>query len=69
MILGILFYVFSSIIYFTVLSRADLSWVYSMGGFSYVFVAVLSSLIENIPLLRELGILFIISGVFIIGAT
>ncbi|MGC9090015.1 MAG: EamA family transporter [Caldisericia bacterium] len=69
LLLGVLFYTISSVFYFIALSHADLSWVYSIGGFSYVFVAILSNFIEKIPIMRWFGIVFIIIGVFIIKST
>ena len=37
LMIGLLSYAISTIVYFYVLSRVHLSWAYSLGGISYVF--------------------------------
>ena len=68
---GIVLYAASTIFYLVVLSRAHLSWTYGIGGLSYVFATVFAAtlLMENIPLLRWIGVLVIFVGVVLIGST
>ena len=69
--IGFLAYVASTVVYFYVLSRAHLSWVYGIGGLSYIFTVVLAffALGENVPPLRWLGVAIITFGVLLIGAS
>lgn len=66
---GILFYVISTVIYLTVLSRSHLSWAYGLNGLSYIFATVFAAaiLLENVPLLRWAGVGIIFLGVILIG--
>ncbi|MEM3841336.1 MAG: EamA family transporter [Candidatus Micrarchaeaceae archaeon] len=65
---GLLAYIFSTIFYFYVLSRTHLSWAYGIGGMSYIFAVIMARLIllENIPLLRWIGVLVITAGVVLV---
>ncbi len=67
--IGIVAYVVSTVIYFYVLSRRSLSWVYSFGGLSYIFASFFAFFIlgEVISPLRWLGIGMIAVGVALIG--
>ncbi|MEM3476588.1 MAG: hypothetical protein QXS81_01845 [Candidatus Micrarchaeaceae archaeon] len=65
--IGILAYGISTILYFFVLSRISLSWAYSLGGLSYIFVIIFASFIEDVPFLRIIGTGIIAIGVFLIG--
>lgn len=58
----------ASIFWLAVLSRVELSWAYPMLSLGYVLVVILSALFlnETITLGRVLGILIIISGVFVL---
>jgi uncharacterized membrane protein len=71
LMIGLLSYAISTIVYFYVLSRVHLSWAYSLGGISYVFAVLLAHfiLIEDIPLLRWVGVIVITIGVVLIGAS
>ncbi len=71
LILGLLSYAGSTVIFLFVLSRAHLHWVYSIGGLSYVFAVIFAGTLlgESIPPLRWLGVLIIFAGVAIIGAS
>ncbi len=64
---GIAAYGLSTVLYFYVLSRIHLSWAYSMGGLSYIFVMIFAAFIEPVPLFRVIGTLVIACGVFLIG--
>lgn len=67
--LGVLSYVVSTLIYFYVLSRVHLSWAYGLGGLSYIFAVVLANFIEQVPVLRWIGVIVITIGVFLIGTS
>ncbi len=69
LILGILSYGFSTIIYLYVLGRAHLSWTYGLGGLSYIFASLFALFFINEPitLLRWIGILVIALGTAFIG--
>ena len=71
LMIGLLSYAISTVVYFYVLSRVHLSWAYSLGGISYVFAVLLAHfiLIEDIPLLRWVGVIVITIGVVLIGAS
>ena len=71
LMIGLLSYAISTIVYFYVLSRVHLSWAYSLGGISYVFAVLLAHfiLLENIPTLRWAGVIVITIGVVLIGAS
>ena len=59
----------SSLFWLVVLSRLELSLVYPMVSVAYVLVAIISWLFfkENVTLVRWLGILVIICGVYLIS--
>ncbi len=60
-------YIISALIYFYVISRAHVSWAYSMGGFSYIFAVILAAtFIEHVPPLRWIGTIIITIGVLFI---
>ena len=66
--LGISLYLVSSLIYFYVISRAHLSWAYGVGGLSYIFaVAFAAIFIEQVPLIRWVGVLIITAGVILVA--
>ncbi|MGC8587156.1 MAG: hypothetical protein ACP5K9_02610 [Candidatus Micrarchaeia archaeon] len=67
--LGFISYAISTVMYFYVLSRAQLSWVYNFGGMSYIFTVFLALFVLNeaISPLRWTGIALIIIGVTAIG--
>ncbi len=69
--IGFLSYVASTVAYFYVLSRAHLSWVYGLGGLSYIFTVLLAffALGENVPPLRWVGVAIITFGVLLVGAS
>ncbi|MDE1855751.1 MAG: hypothetical protein KGH49_00745 [Candidatus Micrarchaeota archaeon] len=70
-IAGFVVYGISTLMYFYVLGRTHLSWAYSFGGLSYIFTAMLafSVLGEAIPTMRWIGVIVIVVGVALIGAS
>ncbi len=64
---GLLLYGLSTVFYFYVLSRAHLTWVYGVGGLSYIFAVILANFIEAVPPLRWIGVIVITVGVALIG--
>jgi hypothetical protein len=70
LILGILTYLASSLLYFYVISRAHLSWAYGVGGLSYIFAVVLGALfIEQVPVIRWVGVMAITAGVLAVAVS
>jgi len=69
--LGLLAYIVSTVVYLFVLSRAHLSWAYSLGGMSYVFAAIFAVTIlsESVPFLRWVGVAVIVAGVALVGVS
>lgn len=69
LLIGLFFYSVATIIYFYILGRTHLSWVYGFGGLSYLFTSILAVLILNEPLtqMRLIGIVIIASGTALIG--
>ncbi len=67
--IGLLFYGISALLWLIVLSKEELSLVYPMVAFSYVITVILSMLIlkEAIPPLRWLGLSIICLGIFLIA--
>jgi drug/metabolite transporter (DMT)-like permease len=59
----------SAVFWLIVLSRLELSLVYPMVSVAYILVAILSWIFfkENVTLIRWLGILVIVFGVFLIS--
>ena len=59
----------SSVFWLVILSRLELSLVYPMVSVAYVLVAIASLIFfkENVTLMRWLGIMVIIFGVFLIS--
>ncbi|MCL5101734.1 MAG: EamA family transporter [Candidatus Marsarchaeota archaeon] len=68
---GIFLYFVSTLVYFYVLTRANLSWAYSVGGLSYIFAVILAAtlLAENVPALRWIGVIIITVGVLFVGSS
>jgi len=64
-LVGLLCYGLSLIIWLVVLSRENLSFVYPMVAFSYVLTTVLARLLlhEEVPMLRWIGLVLIILGI------
>jgi len=68
-ILGLLFYFSSALVWLVVLSKEKLSFVYPLVAASYVLTVFLSKVIlkENIPPLRWLGLAVIVVGILLIA--
>lgn len=66
---GLAAYALSTVFYFVVLSRVHLSWAYGVGGLSYIFATIFAAyvLLEDIPLIRWIGVGVIFVGVLLIG--
>lgn len=66
---GLAFFGASAVAWLVVLSRLELSFVYPMVSIAYILVAIASWFFfsENINLIRCMGILVIIIGVFLIS--
>jgi len=66
---GLAFFGASAVLWLVVLSRLELSLVYPMVSVAYILVALASWLLfkENVTLVRWLGILVIVMGVFLIS--
>jgi drug/metabolite transporter (DMT)-like permease len=67
--LGLTLYVISAIVWLTILSKADVSYVYPMIALGYIVTAFLARLYfnESITTLRWIGMLLILGGVFLIA--
>ena len=67
-LIGLLAYALSSIIWLVVLTRLPLSVAYPFGALSYVLVVLTSAMLgEQISISRLIGVSLIISGIIIIG--
>jgi len=68
-ILGVFLYGVASIFWLAILSRAELSYAYPMIAISYVVTSVIAWVLfkENLTLIRFLGIIMIIAGVYVIS--
>lgn len=68
-LLGFASYGLSSVVYLLALSRLDLSVAYPMIGLGYVLVVFFSWLVlrEQVGLLRWLGVVLIVAGVWLVG--
>lgn len=68
-VVGLVVYALSTLIYFYTLSRRSLSWSYSFGGLSYIFASILAFLVLGEPVspLRWIGIGIIAVGTAVIG--
>ena len=68
-VMGFVAYGISTLFYFYALSKVHLSWAYSIGGLSYIIAVILAAtiLLEDIPLLRWIGVLVITLGLIIVG--
>ena len=68
-ILGLLSYSIAAVIWLAVLSKAELSYAYPMIAMGYIITSVVAWILfkENMTVLRFLGIVSIISGVYLIS--
>jgi multidrug transporter EmrE-like cation transporter len=70
-IIGLILYVISAAIWVMVLSKVDLSFAYPMLSLGYVLILIFSAVYlgETISVLRMIGVLFVIAGIFFIYRT
>lgn len=68
-LIGLIAYIVSTLIWMVVLKLADLSFAYPFISLSYVFVIIASRIVfrENIDFYKIIAILFIISGVLVLS--
>ena len=69
--LGAILYIVATLIWFVVLSNADLSFAYPLLGLGYIVTAVFAFVFlgENIAVLRWLGIILIVVGAVLAART
>ena len=67
--LGVLLYIFASVLFLTALQDVELSYLYPITGLTYVWVAFLSTtyLGETIGISQRTGILLILIGVSLVS--
>ncbi len=73
-LLGLILYIFASVLWLVVLSKAEVSYVYPLIALGYIVTAVLAKFYfpmiglpsENITTIRWFGILIILGGVFLV---
>jgi len=65
---GVVLYLLAVLLWFVVLSKAELSFAYPLISIAYIITAVMAVFLfgENITIVRWLGIFLIIGGVFLI---
>ncbi|MFH1545378.1 MAG: EamA family transporter [archaeon] len=70
-VFGVMLYAFSAVLWLGALSSLDVSYAYPFISLSYVLVAILAFIFlkENISMVRWMGIIVIIIGVFLISRT
>ena len=68
-LLGLVAYMLSTVIYLYILGRSHLRWTYGIGSLSYIFASILAFFIlgEQISALRWLGIMIIVAGAAFVG--
>jgi uncharacterized membrane protein len=66
---GLALYGTSTIIYFYVLSRTNLSWAYGLGGIGYIVAVIYAATLlkEDVSPLRWIGVIVIVIGVVLIS--
>ncbi len=66
---GLLLYVLATVVWFAVLSRADLSFAYPLQSMAYIVGMIAAWLIlkEAIPVTRWIGVLIIMLGVGVVS--
>jgi len=68
LVLGVILYAISTLLWLIILSRVELSFAYPLVALSYLFGVIFAKIFlgESISLLRWIGALIIILGVFFI---
>ena len=66
---GVALYGTATVLWIFLLSKYELSYIYPMIAFAYVFGVILSALIlkENVSVMRISGVLLVVAGVAVIG--
>jgi len=69
--LGALLYIAATLVWFVVLSNADLSYAYPLIGLGYIVTTAFAFLYlgESVALVRWLGIIMIVIGAVLVGRT
>jgi uncharacterized membrane protein len=68
---GLLLFGLSAIVWLFALSRASLSFAYPFAALSYVLIVLFSVLVlhEDVPVLRWVGVAFIVTGIMLVAQT
>lgn len=68
-LVGLVLFAISAVMWLVVLSRIPLSLAYPFAGLTYVFVVVFSKFVlnEEVPGIRWLGLALIVSGIILVG--
>jgi multidrug transporter EmrE-like cation transporter len=68
---GLLLFGLSAIVWLFALSRASLSFAYPFAALSYVLIVLFSVLVlhEDVPVLRWVGVGFIVTGIMLVAQT
>jgi len=67
-VIGVMLYAIATLLWFVILSKAELSFAYPMLAIGYILIAIFSKVFfnENVTFVRFLGILLISAGVFLL---
>lgn len=68
---GLVLFGLSAIVWLFALSRASLSFAYPFAALSYVLIVLFSVLVlhEDVPVLRWVGVAFIVTGILLVAQT
>jgi uncharacterized membrane protein len=68
---GLVLFGLSAIVWLFALSRASLSFAYPFAALSYVLIVLFSLLVlhEDVPVLRWVGVAFIVTGILLVAQT
>jgi multidrug transporter EmrE-like cation transporter len=68
---GLFLFGLSAIVWLFALSRASLSFAYPFAALSYVLIVLFSVLVlhEDVPVLRWVGVAFIVTGIMLVAQT
>jgi uncharacterized membrane protein len=68
---GLVLFGLSAIVWLFALSRASLSFAYPFAALSYVLIVLFSVLVlhEDVPVLRWIGVAFIVTGILLVAQT
>lgn len=70
-LLGLLLFVLSAVSWLIVISRVPLSFAYPFVGITYVLLVLFGKFVlhEQVPALRWLGVVLIVTGIVLVGRT